>query len=101
MCRTASGKARVVPDVYWNSARSSGAVAGVYRAGAARRRSARSSIATTLTWGNCARQRAASRSTNSMRGRQSSTRNASPSGTKSVKSGTAMAPRFIVPNTAP
>ena len=26
--RTASGSARVVPDVYWNSASSSGAVAG-------------------------------------------------------------------------
>jgi hypothetical protein len=97
--RTASGSSRVVPDVYWNIARSSGALCQAYVAGSAP--SVVSHAWSEITTSRPSMLRAVAAFSSFVmrsRGAQSSTRRFTPSGPNSVKSGTAMAPRLIAPN---
>ncbi len=96
--RTAAGSSRVVPDVYWNTARSSARVSAAWRSGyrASPARNA-SSATTVVSPGTSRAMSACDGATSSSRGVQSSMRRRRPSGPKSVKSGTAMAPRFTAP----
>jgi hypothetical protein len=97
---TASGNSRVVPDVYWKMA-SESAVVSAMKCGSKRARSAKKAAsATTMRGPTAARSGAFSALVTNRLGLQSSTRSLTPSGPKSVNSGTAMAPIFMVPNTA-
>ena len=101
VCLTASGSSRVVPEVYWKIASASERVAGSKRAGNRARLARKSSSATTRRGPSIDDRRAAfSALVTSSAGEQSSTRSFTPSGPKSVNSGTAIAPSFIVPKTA-
>ena len=100
VCFTASGSSRVVPDVYWKMARESAAVSGA-KFGANRSSSVRKASSATTTRGPIPVSSGAfSVFVTSRRGVQSLTRSFTPSGPNSVNSGTAMAPSFMVPNTA-
>ena len=99
--RTASGSSRVVPEVYWNTARSSARVVVSNAAGKSCRRAMKRSSNTTVVvswidWDSSA----FSALVTSRRGLQSLTRNRTPSGPKRVNSGTAMAPLLMTPNIA-
>ena len=93
-CRTASGRARVVPEVYWYIAMSEDAVQGLNPSGSPRSASRKASSATTV------RAPSSGASASTRTGRQSSMRAAMASRPRRVNIGTATAPAFIAPKSA-
>ena len=93
-CRTASGRARVVPDVYWYIPMSEAAVRASNVSGS-RRSAARNASSATIV-----RTPSSGAPARASAGRQSSMRAATASRPRRVNMGTATAPAFIAPKSA-
>ena len=93
-CRTASGRARVVPEVYWYIAMSEDALSHSNPSGSPRSASRKASSATMV------RAPSSGAAARASTGRQSSMRAAMASRPRRVNMGTATAPAFMAPKSA-